>query len=206
MFLEPQLNSSPFKPQAGWIEVVCGSMFSGKTEELIRRVKRAMIAQQKVLILKPALDTRYDDSQVVSHNQNSLVSISVNSSEEITNKVEGYDVIAIDEAQFFDKGITNVCVKLANEGYRVIVCGLDMDFEGMPFGPMPELMSVAEFVTKLHAICASCGDVASYSYRLVASKDKVLLGEKDAYEARCRKCFTMGSEKEDTIVSKSKIV
>jgi thymidine kinase len=176
-------------------------MFSGKTEELIRRVRRAMIAQQSVLIFKPAVDTRFHEDHVVSHNKNSLVSVAVTSSNEIRDHIAKCDVIAIDEAQFFDKGITDVCVSLANEGYRVIVCGLDMDFEGRPFGAMPHLMSVAEFVTKLHAICANCGDVASYSYRLVTSKDKVLLGEKEAYEARCRKCFTLGEIDKDKILA-----
>lgn len=203
MFLEPQLNSSPHKPQSGWIEVVCGSMFSGKTEELIRRVRRAVIAQQKVKIFKPSVDTRYHEDHVVSHNKNSLVSIALSNSNEISAHLEECDVIAIDEAQFFDEGITDVCVELANLGYRVIVCGLDMDFEGKPFGPMPQLMSVAEFVTKLHAICANCGDVASYSYRLVTSKDKVLLGEKNTYEARCRKCFTQGESNKEKLTETS---
>ncbi len=201
MFLEPQLNSSPHKPQSGWIEVVCGSMFSGKTEELIRRVRRAVIAQQNVKIFKPSVDKRYHKNQVVSHNKNSLVSIAIANSSEIPQHMENCDVVAIDEAQFFDEGITDVCVELANLGYRVIVCGLDMDFEGKPFGPMPHLMSVAEFVTKLHAICANCGDVASYSYRLVESKDKVLLGEKNAYEARCRKCFTLGESSKEKLAA-----
>ncbi|WP_020527405.1 thymidine kinase [Flexithrix dorotheae] len=189
MFLEPQLNSYPHKPQSGWIEVVCGSMFSGKTEELIRRVNRAVIAQQKIQIFKPGIDNRYHESDVVSHNKNKVVSIPVNSAKEVLSHCQDCDVIAIDEAQFFDAEIVSVCIRLANRGKRVIVCGLDMDFEGKPFGPMPELMSIAEFVTKLHAICAQCGDVASYSYRLVDSQDKVLLGETSSYEARCRKCF-----------------
>lgn len=197
MFLEPQLNNSPHKPQSGWIEVVCGSMFSGKTEELIRRVRRAVIAQQEVKIFKPSVDKRYHENDVVSHNKNSLRSIAVEKSTEIEQATTLGDVIAIDEAQFFDDGIIDVCVNLANKGHRVIVCGLDMDFEGKPFGPMPGLMSVAEFVTKLHAICASCGDVASYSYRLVPSKDKVLLGETNTYEARCRKCYILGVEQNE---------
>ncbi len=206
MFLEPQLNNSPHKPQSGWIEVVCGSMFSGKTEELIRRARRAVIAQQEVKIFKPSVDTRYHEHNVVSHNKNSLQSIAVSSSTEIEQFTKEGDVIAIDEAQFFDEGIIDVCVQLADKGHRVIVCGLDMDFEGKPFGPMPGLMSVAEFVTKLHAICASCGDVASYSFRLVASKDKVLLGEMNAYEARCRKCYVAGIKENEKNKESSKSI
>ncbi|MEM1134687.1 MAG: thymidine kinase [Bacteroidota bacterium] len=194
MFLEPQLNNLPHNPQSGWIEVVCGSMFSGKTEELIRRVRRAIIAQQKVKIFKPAFDTRYHEDHVVSHDKNSLHSIAVKTSKALLDFVNEGDVIAIDEAQFFDDAIVEICALLANRGHRLIICGLDMDFEGKPFGAMPSLMSIAEFVTKLHAICAQCGDVASYSFRLVTSTDKVLIGEKDAYEARCRKCFKMGKE------------
>ncbi|MBX2841570.1 MAG: thymidine kinase [Flammeovirgaceae bacterium] len=197
MFLEPQLNSYPHKPQSGWIEVVCGSMFSGKTEELIRRVKRAVIAQQKIQIFKPGMDTRYHESDVVSHNKNKLLSKAVNSAKEIMDHCRECDVIAIDEAQFFDAEIVPVCIQLANNGKRVIVCGLDMDFEGKAFGRMPEMMAIAEFVTKLHAICAQCGDVASYSYRLVDSQDKVLLGETNEYEARCRKCFYEEKKQEE---------
>lgn len=195
MFIEPQLNSSDkHQRKAGWIEVVCGSMFSGKTEELIRRVNRAIIAKQDVRIYKPAIDIRYDVEKVVSHNANAVVSTPVSNSSEIMDLAEGADVVAIDEAQFLDAGLIDVCVALANDGKRVIVCGLDMDFEGKPFGIMPQLMSIAEFITKLHAICMQCGDVASFSYRLTASKEKVVLGEKDAYEARCRRCFTEGQE------------
>ncbi|MGB0525520.1 MAG: thymidine kinase [Flammeovirgaceae bacterium] len=198
MFIEPQLNSfSKHQSGAGWIEVVCGSMFSGKTEELIRRVNRAIIAQQEVKIFKPSIDIRYHEVKVVSHNSNEALSSPVEYSEQILSLAGDADVVAIDEAQFMDEGLIDVCVKLANEGKRVIVCGLDMDFEGKPFGIMPQLMSIAEFITKLHAICMQCGDVASFSYRLTASKQKVVLGEKDAYEARCRKCFTEGMESKE---------
>jgi len=192
MFLEPQSNNTT--TEQGWIEVVCGSMFSGKTEELIRRVNRAVIAQQEVMIFKPAIDVRYDDVKVVSHNSNEVVSTPINHTSEIMKQVGLADVVAIDEAQFMDEGLVDVCVELANEGRRVIVCGLDMDFEGKPFGVMPQLMSVAEYITKLHAICMKCGCTASYSYRLGASKEKVLLGETDVYEARCRPCFVKGNQ------------
>lgn len=200
MFIEPQLNSSDkHQRKAGWIEVVCGSMFSGKTEELIRRVNRAIIAQQEVHIYKPAIDIRYDVVKIVSHNSNEVVSTPVDSSAEILALAGDADVVAIDEAQFLDEGLIAVCVELANEGKRVIICGLDMDFEGKPFGIMPQLMSIAEFITKLHAICMQCGDVASFSYRLTASQEKVLLGEKDSYEARCRRCFTEGRSEESSL-------
>jgi len=197
MFIEPQLNSShKHQRKAGWIEVVCGSMFSGKTEELIRRVNRAIIAQQEVHIFKPAIDIRYDVVKVVSHNYNEITSTPIKSSDQILALVGNADVVAIDEAQFLDEGLVDVCITLANSGRRVIVCGLDMDFEGKPFGIMPQLMSIAEFITKLHAICMQCGDVASFSYRLSESQEKVVLGEKDLYEARCRRCFTEGREEQ----------
>ncbi|MFT5915244.1 MAG: thymidine kinase [Flammeovirgaceae bacterium] len=192
MFIEPKLIGN--KQKVGWIEVVCGSMFSGKTEELIRRVNRAVIAKQEVLIFKPAIDTRYDEVKVVSHNANAITSTPVQKAKEILELSKTAHVVAIDEAQFMDKDVLNVCIKLANKGKRVIVCGLDMDFEGKPFGMMPPLMSIAEYVTKLHAICMECGEMASYSYRLVQSKEKVMLGEKDSYEARCRRCFVKGNK------------
>ncbi len=190
MFVEPRIDT--FKAgnePSGWIEVICGSMFSGKTEELIRRMNRALIAKQKVEIFKPAIDTRYHDREVVSHNENSIRSTPVQFANDILLLVGNSDVVGIDEAQFFDDEILSVCRKLANKGKRVIVAGLDMDFKGEPFGQMPALMAVAEFVTKVHAICMRCGGVASYSYRLVNADKKVMLGEKETYEARCRKCF-----------------
>jgi thymidine kinase len=185
MFIEP--HSQPHT--TGWIEVICGSMFSGKTEELIRRMNRATIAQQKVEIFKPALDTRYHEADIVSHNANSIRSTPVQASAEIYLLATNCEVVGIDEAQFFDDEIVEVCTKLANQGKRIIVAGLDMDFRGKPFGAMPALMAIAEYVTKVHAICMKCGAVASYSYRLVYSEEKILLGETEKYEARCRKCF-----------------
>lgn len=187
MFLE--INKKQFKHQ-GWIEVICGSMFSGKTEELIRRLKRAKIAKQSVEIFKPSIDTRYDEDNVVSHDENLIKSTPVTSSSNILLLSSEVDVIGIDEAQFFDKGLPDVCNQLANRGIRVVVAGLDMDFKGKPFGPMPELMASAEFVTKVHAICVECGNLAQYSYRKTESDKRVLLGETDIYEPLCRKCFT----------------
>jgi len=197
MFIEPRIDkfNAQDKP-TGWVEVVCGSMFSGKTEELIRRLNRALIAKQKVEIFKPAVDTRYDENDVVSHNENSIRSTPVQFADDIILLAGDCDVVGIDEAQFFDEEIVNVAVKLANSGKRVILAGLDMDFKAQPFGPMPGLMSIAEFVTKVHAICMQCGGVASYTYRLVGSKEKVLLGEKDSYEARCRTCYYQKTEDE----------
>lgn len=196
MFIEPHFGGGKHKGnrQTGWIEVICGSMFSGKTEELIRRLNRAYIAKQKVEIFKPAIDVRYDNENVVSHNENKIRSTPVNFANDILLLASGCEIVGIDEAQFFDDLLVEVCVKLANSGKRVIVAGLDMDFEGNPFGSMPALMAVSEFVTKVHAICMSCGDVASYSYRLATSKETVLLGETQEYEARCRKCFVKGLE------------
>ncbi|MEY3433059.1 MAG: hypothetical protein RL131_995 [Bacteroidota bacterium] len=176
-------------PSSGWIEVVCGSMFSGKTEELIRRLRRARIANLKVGIFKPAVDVRYDASKIVSHDENTIESIPLKKASEILDHASDFDVIGIDEAQFFDKAIIQVCEQLANKGKRVIVAGLDMDYTGVPFGPMPQLLSVANFVSKLHAICVKCGGLASYSYRITDNKDQVVLGEKNHYEARCRNCF-----------------
>lgn len=185
MFTEPnQIN-----PKAGWIEVVCGSMFSGKTEELIRRLKRARIANLKVGIYKPEMDVRYDAASIVSHDENAIAALPVKQALAILNTYEAFDVIGVDEAQFFGKELIEVCQQMANNGKRVIVAGLDMDYTGKPFGPMPELLSIANYVTKLHAICVKCGGIASYSYRISMNTDQVVLGEKDHYEARCRNCF-----------------
>ena len=185
MFIE--LNSA--NRNAGWIEVVCGSMFSGKTEELIRRLRRAQIANQKVEIFKPAMDTRYSDTEIVSHNQSTIRSQPVTNSSQILLLAEDVRVVGIDEAQFFDEGIVDVATKLANRGIRVIAAGLDMDYMGKPFGPMPALLAQAEFVTKVHAICQVCGSLANYSFRKSTKDGQFLLGEKDEYEPRCRKCF-----------------
>ncbi|MEL6591269.1 MAG: thymidine kinase [Bacteroidota bacterium] len=185
MFIE--VNSANRK--TGWIEVVCGSMFSGKTEELIRRLRRAEIANQRIKIFKPSLDTRYSKAEIVSHNRNAIPSIAVDEAKQILALVDGADVVGIDEAQFFDMAIVEVARELANQGMRVVVAGLDMDFRGEPFGPMPGLMATAEFVTKVHAICQQCGSLANFSYRKKRDDKEVLLGEKDAYEPRCRKCY-----------------
>lgn len=190
MFIEPSIDRFNAKDKpAGWLEVICGSMFSGKTEELIRRINRALIARQKVEIFKPSIDIRYNEKDVMSHNENSIRSTPVQFSNDILLLAGNCDVVGIDEAQFFDEEIIDVAVKLANNGKRVILAGLDMDFQAKPFGPMPKLMSIAEFVTKVHAICMQCGGVASYTYRLVNSNKKVFLGEKNSYEARCRLCY-----------------
>ncbi len=191
MFIEPK-RGRIHEQKTGWIEVVCGSMFSGKTEELIRRLKRAKIAKQKVEIYKPSIDVRYHEMDIVSHNQTAIRSTPVHSSEEILLMTSDCEVVGIDEAQFFDEGIVEVVNKLAENGKRVIIAGLDMDSRGIPFGPMPALMSIAEYVTKVHAICVVCGDIANYSYRKVPSEEQVMLGESDTYEARCRKCFHAG--------------
>lgn len=188
MFVEPNIGS-PSTGKSGWIEVVCGSMFSGKTEELIRRLNRAFIAQQKVEIFKPAVDKRYSKKKVVSHNETAINSTPVNFATDILLRSGQCDVVGIDEAQFFDEEVVNVANQLANQGKRVIVAGLDMDFMGKPFSPMDKLMSIAEYITKVHAICMNCGNIASYSYRRTKSKQTVVLGEKDIYEALCRKCF-----------------
>lgn len=186
MFLENTVNH---KEQLGWIEVICGSMFSGKTEELLRRLKRARFANQKVMIFKPQTDVRYSDKKVVSHDANEIVSNPVEKAQDILNQVEGVDVVAIDEAQFFDAEIIEVCNKLANNGLRVIVAGLDMDFKGNPFGPMPHLMAVAEFVTKVHAICTKTGNLAHYSHRTAENDELVLLGERNEYEPLSRAAY-----------------
>ncbi len=173
----------------GWIEVICGSMFSGKTEELIRRLKRARIAKQKVEIFKPGVDIRYDVADVVSHDENSIPSTPVESASQILLMTNDVDVVGIDEAQFFDSELTGVCNTLANQGIRVIVAGLDMDYLGNPFGPIPSLLAIAEDVTKVHAVCMNCGDLASYSHRTIHNDQLVLLGEKESYEPLCRRCF-----------------
>lgn len=173
----------------GRIEVICGSMFSGKTEELIRRLRRARIARQKVEIYKPALDTRYSEADVVSHDATTIASTPVEAAVSILLLAAEADVVGIDEAQFFDQGLVEVCTTLANQGKRVIIAGLDMDFQGQPFGPMPALCAVAEDVTKVHAICVKCGDLAYVSHRIVADERRVLLGEKDEYEPLCRACY-----------------
>ncbi|MBS1549028.1 MAG: thymidine kinase [Bacteroidetes bacterium] len=186
MFLENTINHAK---QSGWMEVICGSMFSGKTEELIRRLRRAEMAGQKVEIFKPKIDTRYDDVEVVSHNLNKIRSTPVESSNEILLLGSTCDVIGIDEAQFFDDGITEVANTLANNGIRVVIAGLDMDFMGRPFGPMPYLMATAEYVTKVHAICRKTGNLANYSMRTTSSTSLVELGETDSYEAVSRRIF-----------------
>lgn len=191
MFIEPKRGRSQ-QAKLGWIEVICGSMFSGKTEELIRRLNRANIAKQKVEIFKPAIDNRYHDADIVSHNQTAIRSTPLQTASEILLLAGDCDVVGIDEAQFFDEGIVEVVNTLANSGKRVIIAGLDMDSRGIPFGPMPSLISIAEYVTKVHAICVVCGDIAHYSYRKVANDAQVLVGETDSYEARCRKCFLEG--------------
>lgn len=187
MFIERGIDR---QKKTGSIEVIAGSMFSGKTEELIRRLKRAKIARLKVEIFKPAIDTRYSLSEVVSHDENSILSTPVESSGNIMLLCGDVDVIGIDEAQFFDNGLIDVSINLANMGIRVIIAGLDMDFKGKPFGPIPGLMAVADHITKVHAICMRCGDVAQFSHRLSTADKLVLLGEKDEYEPLCRSCFT----------------
>ena len=182
MFLE---NAS----RAGWIEVICGSMFSGKTEELIRRLKRAQFANQRVEIFKPQMDTRYSAEDVVSHDANAIRSTPVDSPGNILLLASDVDVVGIDEAQFFDVSIVQVCRQLADNGVRVIVAGLDMDFQGNPFGAMPQLMATAEYVTKVHAICVRCGNLAHHSHRLASDDKLVMLGEKESYEPICRHCF-----------------
>ncbi|HLO43228.1 MAG TPA: thymidine kinase [Leadbetterella sp.] len=188
MFIEPKRGKSK-DSKSGWIEVITGSMFSGKTEELIRRLKRAQIAKLNVEIFKPSIDVRYDETDIVSHNQNAIRSTPVNAAEEILLLSGNCDVVGIDEAQFLDSSVVDVCNKLAFQGKRVIVAGLDMDSRGLPFGPIPQLLAVAEYVTKVHAICVKCGDIAHFSFRKIDADSLVLLGEHDIYEARCRTCY-----------------
>ena len=203
MFLENTVNP---KEQFGWIEVISGSMFSGKTEELIRRLKRAEIAQQKIEIFKPSIDHRYNESHVISHDANQIRSTPVPAAANIPILADGCDVIGIDEAQFFDDEIVQVCNDLANRGIRVIVAGLDMDYKGNPFGPMPALMATAEYVTKVHAVCTRTGNLAQYSYRKAPEDNLVLLGEKEAYEPLSRAAFfkAIQSDKKDTRPPKKK--
>ncbi|MBR4460811.1 MAG: thymidine kinase [Paludibacteraceae bacterium] len=186
-------RQSPMQ-RSGAIEVVCGSMFSGKTEELIRRMKRAQFAKQRVEIFKPAIDVRYSETEVVSHNRNTIPSTPVDSSSSILLLATDVDVVGIDEAQFFDMGIVDVCRELSKRGIRVIVAGLDMDFKGTPFGPMPSLMAIADDVFKAHAICVRCGNLANFSHRLVRSSKQVLLGETENYEPLCRECYNKAME------------
>lgn len=191
MFIERDINGNK---KVGTIEVVAGSMFSGKTEELIRRLKRAKIAKQKVEIYKPMVDVRYSEDEVVSHDENSIRSTPVENSANILLLSGDVDVIGIDEAQFFDKGLVDVVVKLANMGIRVILAGLDMDFKGVPFGPIPGLMAVADHITKVHAICVRCGSIAQFSHRMTDKEQVVLLGEKDIYEPLCRRCYNKANQ------------
>lgn len=183
----------------GRIEVICGSMFSGKTEELIRRLRRANFAKQRVEIFKPAMDTRYSEENVVSHDQHAILSTPVDSSSSILLLSSDTDVVGIDEAQFFDKGLVNVCNELANKGVRVIIAGLDMDFQGRPFGPIPGLCAIADEVTKVHAICVKCGALAYISHRLVQNDKRVLLGEKLTYEPLCRECYQKALLEEQSV-------
>ncbi len=189
MFLEPHFSGQ----RSGWLEVICGSMFSGKTEELIRRLKRAGIAGQRVAVFKPKVDTRYHEESVVSHDRNSFVATPIARSSQLLDIPDDVSVIGLDEAQFFDNDIVKYTQDLAHRGKRLIIAGLDMDFRGKPFGPMADLLAVAEYITKVHAICSHCGNLATHSYRLTPDQDTVVLGEKDLYEARCRKCFRMGN-------------
>jgi thymidine kinase len=186
MFFENSING---KQRMGWIEVITGSMFSGKTEELIRRLKRAKIARQRVEIFKPSVDNRYSETEVVSHDENAIPSTPVSNSADILELASNVQVVGIDEAQFFDNGLVEVCNTLADRGIRIIVAGLDMDYRGRPFGPIPGLMAVAEYITKVHAICQRCGNLAQYSFRKSQDEQLVLLGEQDEYEPLCRKCY-----------------
>jgi thymidine kinase len=189
MFLEPHFKGQ----RSGWIEVVCGCMFSGKTEELIRRLKRAKIADMRVEVFKPKIDTRYDESAIVSHDTTTVLATPVGDSARLLEVAADVRVVGIDEAQFFDHQLPAVCEELALRGIRVIVAGLDMDYKGVPFGPMPSLLAIAEYVTKVHAICVHCGNLATHSYRLADGEAVVLLGEKEQYEPRCRTCYHQGN-------------
>jgi thymidine kinase len=193
MFIEPSIQFD----RRGWIEVICGSMFSGKTEELIRRLRRARIANLRVGIFKPLTDDRYHPENIVSHDDNSILSIPVPDAKAILDEVSTVDVVGIDEAQFFDESLPEVCDILASKGTRVIIAGLDMDYQGKPFGQMPALLSKAEYITKLHAICMQCGNIANYSYRKSGIAEQLLIGNKDLYEPRCRICYAKGASLSD---------
>jgi thymidine kinase len=188
MFIEPNINSA----RRGWIEVICGSMFSGKTEELIRRLKRAKIANLRVEIFKPDMDIRYDPRNIVSHDENAIISTPIADSKVILPMAKEAEVIGIDEAQFFDDDLADICDQLALNGKRVIVAGLDMDYTGKPFGQVPRLLAKADYITKLHAICVKCGNIANYSYRKTEHDEQIYLGEKNIYEPRCRICYYKG--------------
>lgn len=189
MFLEPRYGGQ----RSGWIEVITGCMFSGKTEELLRRLRRSNFAGQKIIIFKPATDDRYSSDEVVSHDSTSMSSIVIKESRTILKYAQDYQVIGIDEGQFFDDELIQISEKLALLGKRVIIAGLDLDYKGIPFGPIPNLMAIAEYVTKVHAICSHCGNLATHSYRISEEDDRVLVGEKDKYEPRCRHCYAMGN-------------
>lgn len=189
VFSEAEIND-----KVGNIEVICGSMFSGKTEELMRRIKRAEFARQRVKIFKPSVDKRYSETKVVSHDLKAVPCVSLTKADHILEESKDIDVVCIDEAQFFDMDLIDICQKLANKGLRVIVAGLDMDFEGEPFGSIPGLCAIADHVTKLHAICVKCGNLAQFSHRLTLSKQRIMLGEKELYEPLCRKCFTRANQ------------
>ena len=198
-------NINGERRRQGRIEVICGSMFSGKTEELIRRMKRAKFARRKVEIFKPAIDTRYSEEDVVSHDKNAIHSTPINSSGNILLLASDIDVVGIDEAQFLDEGLIDICNQLANNGVRVIVAGLDMDFKGVPFGPIPALCAIADQVTKVHAICVKCGALAYVSHRLVDNNHRVMLGEQLEYEPLCRECYKKAMETEDNKKEKEKL-
>ena len=189
MFLEPHFKGQ----RSGWIEVICGCMFSGKTEELIRRLKRATIADLKVEVFKPKLDTRFAETSIVSHDTSALLATPVEEAADILDISPETAVVGVDEAQFFDAGLPEVCQELALRGVRVVVAGLDMDFRGKPFGPIPAMLAIAEYVTKVHAICVHCGNLATHSFRLAHGDEVILLGEKEQYEPRCRSCYQMGN-------------
>lgn len=191
MFLESQIKNTK---KIGSIEVICGSMFSGKTEELLRRIKRAQISKLKTIVLKPEVDSRYNKKKVVSHNKNEISSTTIKSSKEIIRLANGVSVIGIDEAQFIDKNLVNICEKLANEGKRIIIAGLDMDFLGKPFGVVPQLLAIAENITKLHAICIDCGDIANYTFRKLANKKIIQIGDVGSYKALCRSCYLINTK------------
>ena len=200
MFLENPVNRKTF---SGWIEVVTGSMFSGKTEELIRRLKRAKIAKMRVEIFKPVIDTRYAKEKVVSHDANEIHSTPIANSSEIMPLLGDIDVVGIDEVQFFDDGIIDVCNELASRGIRVVVAGLDTDFRGKPFGPMPALLACAEYITKVHAICMRCGNLANHSHRITEAESLVVLGEKESYEPLCRSCFVKANAPKELEVNEA---